>query len=74
MSAVPQNILDALNAVQADQDTLGQAKQDDASADAALAAAQQQKANTSAAVTAAQQHLATDLAALIQLEQQTYGG
>jgi hypothetical protein len=70
---VPQPILDALDAVQADADAVAAATTQAATSAAALAAATTQAQNDAAAVTAAQQHEATDLAALQQLLSQTYG-
>jgi septal ring factor EnvC (AmiA/AmiB activator) len=71
--AVPQNITDALNAVQADADALTAAVATQQGTASALVSAQVADTGAQQAVTAAQAHLSTDLASLIALEQQTYG-
>lgn len=78
--SVPQNILDAVNAVQTDADSVAAAQTVQAQKQAALAtaqaavtAAQTDLTGATAAVTAAQAHEATDLAALQALLTQTYG-
>lgn len=71
--AIPQGILDALNVVQADSDTLATAQGAAATAQAALDTATANSTAAGAAVASAQKQLATDLAALIAIEQSLYG-
>ncbi len=73
MASPPQPILDALNAVQSDADSVAAAQAQAQATATALAQAQTADQSAQAAVVAAKAHLVTDLQALIALEQQTYG-
>jgi hypothetical protein len=72
--SVPQNVLDALNVVQADaDDVVAKASAKDATA-TALTSAQTADTNAGHDLAASQAKKATDLAALQSLLQTTYGG
>lgn len=71
--SIPQNVLDALNAVQADADNLVAAQAQATTATTTLAGAQNANVIALAAVSSAQAHVTTDLAALQTLLNQTYG-
>lgn len=70
---VPQNVLDALQAVQDDADAVAAAHAASVDSTAALQTATDKAAADAVALASAQQHQQTDLAALESLLQQTYG-
>ncbi len=72
--SVPQNILDALNAVQTDDDNRVAAKADNDAKTLALAQATADKSASDQGLQAAVAHEATDVAALKNLVDQVYGG
>lgn len=70
--SIPQQILDQLNLVQADQDALMTLRTTAANSAAAASTAASQAAADAAAVTQAESTLSADLNALISMENQTY--
>ena len=73
MSAIPQPVADALNALQADADAVTAAAAAKSATAAQLATDQAADAAAGTALTAAQAHEATDLSAFLALVQSTYG-
>ncbi len=71
--SVPQNVTDALTALQGDADDVAAKSTANDTAQAALVAAQQTAAAAAADLATAQSHEATDLAAFVVLVQQVYG-